>query len=75
MQNICIRFIGMSQTKIDTGLGYLYENMVAQMLYVTGKKLFYHAFPKENSGHNYEVEFFSYEKKQGISYRGEIIRI
>ncbi len=45
------------------------------MLYATGKKLFYHTFPKENSGHNYEVEFFSYEQKQGISYRGEINRI
>ena len=43
--------------KLDTDLGYLYENMVAQMLYATGNKLFYYIFPKENSSHNYEVDF------------------
>lgn len=43
--------------KLDTDLGYLYENMVAQMLYANGNKLFYYTFPKENSTHNYEVDF------------------
>ena len=43
--------------KLDTDLGYLYENMVAQMLYATGNKLFYYTFPKENSTHNYEIDF------------------
>ncbi len=43
--------------KLDTDLGYLYENMVAQMLYATGNKLFYYTFPKEKSSHNYEVDF------------------
>lgn len=43
--------------KLDTDLGYLYENVVAQMLYVTGNKLFYYTFPKQNSSHNYEIDF------------------
>ena len=43
--------------KLDTDLGYLYENMVAQMLYANGNKLFYYTFPKENSSHNYEIDF------------------
>lgn len=43
--------------KLDTDLGYLYENMVAQMLYASGNKLFYYTFPKNNSTHNYEVDF------------------
>ena len=43
--------------KLDTDLGYLYENMVAQMLYATGHKLLYYTFPKLNSSHNYEIDF------------------
>lgn len=43
--------------KLDTDLGYLYENMVSQMLYASGNKLFYYTFPKENSSHNYEIDF------------------
>lgn len=43
--------------KLDTDLGYLYENVVAQMLYATGNKLFYYTFPKQNSSHNYEIDF------------------
>lgn len=43
--------------KLDTNLGYLYENIVSQMLYANGNKLFYYTFPKENSTHNYEVDF------------------
>lgn len=43
--------------KLDTDLGYLYENMVAQMLYASGNRLFYYTFPKEKSTHSYEVDF------------------
>lgn len=43
--------------KLDTDLGYMYENVVAQMLYASGNKLFYYTFPKENSSHNYEIDF------------------
>ena len=43
--------------KLDTDLGYLYENIVAQTLYAAGNKLFYYTFPKANSSHNYEIDF------------------
>ena len=43
--------------KLDADLGYLYENMVAQMLYSNGNRLFYYTFPKEKSTHNYEIDF------------------
>ena len=42
--------------KLDANLGYVYENLVAQMLRTAGNELFYHTFPDENN-HNYEVDF------------------
>lgn len=50
--------------KLDTDLGYLYENMVAQMLYASGNKLFYYTFSKDNSGHNYEIDFIIAKKNK-----------
>lgn len=50
--------------KLDTDLGYLYENMVAQMLYASGNKLFYYTFEKENSNHNYEIDFLITKKNK-----------
>ena len=43
--------------KLATNLGYLYENIVAQMLTASGYKLFYHSWPTESRKHNYEVDF------------------
>ena len=43
--------------KLDADLGYLYENMVAQMLYANGNKLFYYTFRKDKSTHNYKIDF------------------
>ena len=43
--------------KLSANLGYVYENIVAQMLTSTGNKLFYHTWPMENSNHNYEIDF------------------
>ena len=43
--------------KLDANLGYVYENLVAQMLYTSGKKIFYHTFPSGNGNYNYEVDF------------------
>ena len=43
--------------KLSTNLGYLYENIVAQMLTSSGNKLFYHTWPTESGKHNYEVDF------------------
>lgn len=50
--------------KLDTDLGYIYENIVAQMLYASGNKLFYYTFSKENSSHNYEVDFLIAERNK-----------
>jgi predicted AAA+ superfamily ATPase len=43
--------------KLDTNLGYLYENVVAQMLHAAGNNLFYYTFPTETGKHNYEIDF------------------
>lgn len=43
--------------KLDANLGYVYENMVAQMLTASGNKLFYYTFPTETGKHNYEIDF------------------
>ena len=43
--------------KLSANLGYVYENIVAQMLTANGSKLFYHTWPSETSNHNYEVDF------------------
>jgi len=42
--------------KLNVNLGYVYENLVAQMLRAAGNKLFYYTFPKDDK-HNYEVDF------------------
>lgn len=42
--------------KLEANLGYVYENLVAQMLSSQGNKLFYFTFPKDDR-HNYEVDF------------------
>ena len=41
---------------LSANLGYVYENMVAQMLVAAGNRLFYYTFPDGNK-HNYEVDF------------------
>jgi predicted AAA+ superfamily ATPase len=43
--------------KLSANLGYVYENVVAQILTATGNKLYYHTWPTENGKHNYEVDF------------------
>lgn len=43
--------------KLTADLGYVYENMVAQMLKVTGHELYYYTFPTQSGKHNYDVDF------------------
>lgn len=43
--------------KLSTNLGYVYENMVAQMLTATGKNLFYHTIPYAEGKKYHEVDF------------------
>ncbi len=50
--------------KLPVNLGYLYENMVAQMLTASGKELFYHTIKNETSRHNYEIDFLITEKNK-----------
>lgn len=42
--------------KLEANLGYLYENLVAQMLAASGNELFYHIWPKDEK-HYYEIDF------------------
>ena len=42
--------------KLEANLGYVYENLVAQMLMAAGNKLFYYTFEKDEK-HSYEVDF------------------
>lgn len=42
--------------KLEANLGYIYENLVAQMLTAGGDKLFYYTFEKDEK-HSYEVDF------------------
>lgn len=50
--------------KLSTNLGYLYENVVAQMLKASGNELFYHTWPTENGKRNYEIDFLLARKNK-----------
>ncbi len=43
--------------KLSADLGYVYENVVAQMLKAAGNELYYHTWPTESGKHNYEIDF------------------
>ena len=43
--------------KLEANLGYVYENLVAQMLRAAGHNLYYYTFPTGNGNKNYEVNF------------------
>lgn len=43
--------------KLPANLGYLYENLVAQMITSTGRELYYHTWEKKGSTHYYEIDF------------------
>ena len=48
--------------KLNANLGYVYENMIAQMLRATGKDLFYHTIPYLEGKKYYETDFIITEK-------------
>lgn len=50
--------------KLGSNLGYLYENMVAQILAANGNRLFYYTFLNKKSGHNYEIDFLLARKNK-----------
>lgn len=43
--------------KLPANLGYLYENLVAQIIAASGRELYYHTWEKSGSTHYYEVDF------------------
>ena len=43
--------------KLDTNLGYIYENMVSQIFRTSGYELFYHTIKKNEGKSYYEVDF------------------
>lgn len=47
--------------KLPANLGYLYENLIAQMITASGRELYYHTWEKTGSTHYYEVDFLTSE--------------
>lgn len=52
---------------LPADLGYMYENVVAQILVSKGRALYYHTWAKENSSHDYEIDFLLTEKAKSIA--------
>lgn len=50
--------------KLPVNLGYLYENVVAQILKANGNSLFYYTFLDEKSRHNFEIDFLLARKNK-----------
>lgn len=50
--------------KLSANLGYLFENVVAQMLAADGNDLFYHTFDSEKSQHKREIDFLITRKNK-----------
>ena len=44
---------------LETNLGYVYENIVAQMLIAKGNNLFYYTMESDTSNHLYEIDFIT----------------
>ena len=52
--------------KLDVNLGYLYENVVAQMIVSSGRELYYHTWNKKDSTHYYEIDFLITKKSKVV---------
>ena len=50
--------------KLNVNLGYVYENIVAQVLTANGHSLFYNTFTNESGKHNYEIDFLISKKNK-----------
>lgn len=46
---------------LPANLGYFYENVVAQMIAVSGRQPYYHTWKKKGSTHYYEIDFLTTE--------------
>lgn len=52
--------------KLDTDMGYLFENSVAQILTANGRDLYYHTWKKPDSTHYYEIDFLVIHKHKVV---------
>lgn len=43
--------------KLNADVGYVYENVVSQMLVAASHRLYYHTWPTPSAKHNYEIDF------------------
>ncbi len=50
-------YVKLLSDKLPANLGYLYENLVAQIIAASGRELYYHTWQKEGSTHYYEIDF------------------
>ncbi len=50
--------------RLSVNLGYLYENVVAQILKANGNSLFYYTFLDEKTRHNFEIDFLLARKNK-----------
>ena len=50
--------------KLGVNLGYVYENMTAQILAANGHSLYYHTFLNPKTRHNYEIDFLSLKQNK-----------
>ena len=48
-------YVKLLSDKLPANLGYLYENLVAQIIAASGREMFYHTWEKNGSIHYYEV--------------------
>ncbi|MCF0205822.1 MAG: ATP-binding protein [Bacteroidales bacterium] len=58
----------MLSDKLSANLGYVYENVIAQILKANGHELYYYTFPNETSNRLHEIDFL-------LSKKGKIIPI
>lgn len=54
----------MLNDKLNVNLGFVYENVVAQMLRASGKRLFYHTMPFGGNKNRHEVDFLLTERNK-----------
>ncbi len=52
--------------KLPANLGYLYENVAAQMIAASGRELCYHTWLKDGSTHYYEMDFLIGRKQKVV---------
>ena len=61
--------------KLPTNLGYLYENVVAQMIIASSRGLYYYTWQKNKSTHSYEIGFLIRENQKVIPVEVKSSRI